>query len=141
VTVKDASGTGKPTYIKEAEPSPSGNHRCVFICACGNEFRAALSNINNGHTKSCGCLRGTHKMSKSGTYSSWLNMKSRCNTESSTGYEHYGGRGITICDRWDRSFESFYKDMGERSDSCILERLDVDGDYCPENCIWATQKV
>lgn len=70
--------------------------------------------------------------------SSYRNMMSRCTNPKATGYEHYGGRGIEVCERWNGSFANFLEDMGERPEGTTLERVDVDGDYCKDNCRWAT---
>jgi hypothetical protein len=74
------------------------------------------------------------------TYKSWLMMKQRCNNPQFHKYSEYGGRGITICERW-ASFEVFVKDMGERPPAHSIERLNNDGHYEPANCIWATRKA
>jgi hypothetical protein len=80
----------------------------------------------------------THGMTKSTTYRSWAAMKHRCLNEKCKDYKNYGGRGINICDEWIESFESFLKDMGEKSKGCSIDRIDNTIGYEPKNCKWST---
>lgn len=81
----------------------------------------------------------THGKRNTPTYSSWINMRQRCNNPNDRSYPNYGGRGISICRRWE-SFVKFLEDMGERPIGYSLERIDVNKNYCKSNCRWATTK-
>lgn len=116
-------------------------------CDCGNEKVILEYNITSGNIKSCGCLHKnpthciTHGKTKSPEYSVWKGIKRRCYDTKFKHYDSYGGRGISVCDRWLESFENFLEDMGERpSNQHSIERRNNDGNYCKENCYWATKK-
>jgi len=116
-------------------------------CDCGNTTFVETYRLKSGHTKSCGCFAKEvwsdnireialiHGGSHSKEYSVWKDMKKRCNNKRN---ENYGGRGITVCDEW-QSFENFYRDMGERPKGMSLDRKDNNGNYCKDNCRWATR--
>lgn len=94
--------------------------------------------------KSCGCQRSeaakTHGLSGTRIYNAWQNMTRRCYDKKNTHYKHYGGRGITVCDRWRHSFENFLEDMGKTYDKKLeLDRIDFNGNYELSNCRWATE--
>lgn len=121
----------------------------ICECSCGVVFRSMGSDIKDGHVSSCGCLKSEvsrglllkHGGYQSPTYWSWAAMKSRCYKKSDVGYRNYGGRGIKVCPEWLDNFEKFLEDMGERPENTSLDRVDVNGGYCKENCRWASRSL
>jgi hypothetical protein len=115
-------------------------------CECGKEKTVRGECLKNGKTKSCGCYRrettrklhATHGLSKSRTYFCWQDMRSRCCNKNDTGFKNYGARGISVCERWEK-FENFLQDMGPRPDGLMLERINNNAGYSPNNCKWASR--
>ncbi len=124
-----------------------GSIKWLCQCDCGNTSVVRADSLKTGNTSSCGCNRKgvtvkrstTHGMSYTKEYITWDNMKQRCTNSKRKDYKNYGGRGITICKEWQASFEAFYRDMGDKPKGLTLDRINVNGDYTPGNCRWATQ--
>lgn len=138
-------GRLKPFEYVAGTRKVNPKYRCK--CDCGAVCLVSTQNLRSGKTKSCGCISSEKTAERnrkhSGTftpeYSVWCGIKNRCGNPNATSYEHYGGRGIKVCDRWLDSFDNFLSDLGKRpSKQHSIERINVDGDYEPSNCKWAT---
>lgn len=123
------------------------NYGAVFWrcqCDCGEERAVAAESLRSGKSTSCGCAHREavtrHGMTGTPTFKSWESMKQRCLNPNAPDYRHYGGRGIKVHAPWVNSFETFLSDMGLRPKGKTLDRRNVDEDYTPCNCRWATPK-
>lgn len=138
---------GRLTVVSRA-PNDGKLVQWHCICVCGTPRIVRAQDLRRGHTKSCGCLwrehkqRGnrTHGMSKTPIYNIWKGMNARCFNSAVKSYPDYGGRGITVCERW-LDFEKFYADMGDRPEGMSLDRMNVNGDYTPTNVRWAPFEI
>ena len=144
---------GKLTVVKRLENNKHGGTMWLCECECGNERTVMGQCLLNGDTKSCGCINKErvtkHGLKGSRIYTIYQNMKSRCHNKNDKDYFKYGQRGIKVCQEWSDDFINFKNDMYESylkhceefgEKETTLDRKDVDGDYYPNNCRWATNK-
>jgi hypothetical protein len=149
---------GRLSVVKFAGSDTAGRSRWECICDCGKTVVVDGYKLRNGHTQSCGCLQleriaeaNTKNLTKHGMsagskrkghrlYKIWRGMIDRCENQNVQNYQYYGARGISICKEWRAEFVIFYKWAMSNgySPELSIDRKNVDGNYCPENCRWAT---
>lgn len=123
----------------------------VCLCICGNTTVVDAGSLcrRKRATKSCGCLnrqiskeKAAGSMVKTPPYLVWRNLRSRCNKPNHPQFKHYGGRGISVCDKWNNSFKAFWEDVKDGyAPGLYLDRIDNNGNYEPGNCRWVTPRV
>ena len=135
------------TFIEYSHKNKGGNIFWLCRCSCGNEKPVSVHRVLSGQSKSCGCLRKNadfnikHGLRKHPLYKVWRGIKYRCLVPTCPDYDLYGGRGITICDRWINSIKNFFADMNTGySFGMHIDRINVNGNYEPLNCRWVTPK-
>lgn len=145
---KDRTGHtyGRLTVMSYAG-SRKGSALWLCLCTCGTERTVLGTELAIGNSTSCGCwtqekhktAAKTHGRSWTAEWRVWVGIKTRCTNSNVKAYHRYGGRGITMCQRWQQSFQAFYADMGPKpSPSHSIERINNDGNYEKANCQWAT---
>lgn len=162
--IKPGDQFGRLTVIQKGPRTRDGHITWVVMCECATVKRVRANNLPR--QQSCGCIVAeisaelgrridfaarnlvhghAARGQESPTYRSWYAMLNRCRNPKDSGWRYYGGRGITVCDRWEPKrgggFANFLADMGERPEGRTLDRIDSDGNYEPQNCRWATQEV
>lgn len=143
---------GRLTVIKRVEKqNKTRSAYWLCQCECGNTTIVSSPNLKNKHAMSCGCLQQesrlthsiTHGLAKTRIYRIYLGMKKRCYNKNYFQFQYYGGKGIRICDEWLNNFKSFYdwSIANNYNDTLTIDRINSNGNYCPENCRWVDKYV
>ena len=157
-SLKDLTGQrfGRLVVQKRYGRTPGGEASWICQCDCGKQFAVVGSSLRKGTTRSCGCLRdeivskkqSTHRKTKTRLYNVWTHILQRCYNPNHTAYKRYGGRGITVCDEWRYSFQTFHDwavangyDENAPRGKCTIDRIDNDKGYSPDNCRFVDMKV
>lgn len=153
--MKDLTGMkfGRLTVMRHLGSNRHKKSVWLCQCDCGNEKEVIAGQLISGKTQSCGCLQRDkvretgrsnkrHGLCRTSLWRVWHNMRERCNNFNHYVYNRYGGRGISVCQEWQDSFEAFceWANLSGYRHGLTLDRKDNDGNYCPENCRWATMK-
>ncbi len=136
---------GRLIVVKKKDSDEWRHHRWLCKCSCGKEKIIRGYFLTSGHTQSCGCFHKAiitkHGRSQDNrTYKSWCDIVQRCTNPNNSRYKDYGGRGITVCERW-MKFKNFLEDMGESPKGYQIDRIDNNKEYCKSNCQWVTSKT
>lgn len=141
---------GKLTVLRLG-PKKRASIRWFCQCDCGKETLAHSGSLKSGVTRSCGCLRRENRNNlqhghslvagESKEYNAWIHAKQRCYNPKNKKYQHYGARGIIMCDKWRNDFLAFLADVGPAPEGSTLDRINVDGNYEPGNVRWTTNLI
>lgn len=141
---------GRLVVVERAQINSRSQSQWKCRCDCGNIKTVRIDHLRAGHTQSCGCFEReardkgnhtTHGESHKRLYGIWCGMRKRCQNPNCEAYERYGGRGISVCKEWEDY--TIFRDWALAhgyDDSLSIDRIDVNGNYCPKNCRWATMK-